>query len=104
MRNKPATTKVPGLARGRLRLVAKQLTLALAASLLLAGCARYDIRLTDGRTFINVRKPVYNKDADQYVIKNATGKSFTVNKSKVSVMEPHQSTKERMKDGSFYLN
>ena len=104
MRNKPQTNSALGLLRGGIGSALKQLTLVLAASLLLAGCTRYDVRLSDGMQFINVHKPVFDKATGQCTIKNAGGRVFVVKSSKVMVVEPHQSEKQRAKDGSFYLN
>lgn len=82
----------------------KSLTLVVAASVLLAGCARYDVRLTKGTQFNNVRKPVYNEKDNTYTIKSASGQTFKVNKSQIQTIEPHESMKQRMHDGSMFLN
>ena len=103
MSNTPQS-KTAGSQRGAIGSIMINLALLLAASVLMTGCAHYDVSLNNGTKFTNVRKPVLNKETGYYTIKNATGKAFTVKASRVLVIEPHQSAKSKMRDGSSFLN
>ncbi len=72
----------------------KMLFPALAAVLLLAGCAhRYDVTLTNGVRLTNVSRPLLDRESGVYVYKDIAGHKRQVIASRVEEIEPHSSRK-----------
>lgn len=87
----------------------KKSFLVLLAAVLLSGCVRYDVTLNNGTKLTNVRKPVYDNETEQYVIKTATGKPMRVPAGRVVRIAPHEEVKIKgvkgqKADSSFFLN
>ena len=84
----------------------KKSFLVLLAAVLLAGCVRYDVTLSNGTKLTNVRKPVLDQQTDQYLVKNANGKTMHIPSGRVREIAPHeeQKVKGQKNDSSFFLN
>ena len=75
----------------------KRFLFILAGASLLAGCARYDMVLTNGGRISNVSRPKLDRANEVYLYKDVTGSQRLISAGRVVEIAPHSSKN----DGPF---
>ena len=70
----------------------KRIFVLLCATVLLSGCVRYDVTLTNATQLTNVPKPRHDKNRDVYIIKSGDRETVIPSYRIISI-EPHQESK-----------